>query len=63
MGSSLALPAPRTHMTPAHAGILVKAVQDWLDKEYRKEHLVTRIVYATEAVTTTRTVIAVEREA
>ena len=61
MNSPIALlPAPRTQMTPAHAGILAKAIQDWLNKEYRKEHPVTtRIIMATETVTT-RTVIAIE---
>jgi hypothetical protein len=55
------LPAPRTHMTPAHAMILSQAIQEWLDEKYRREHPVTRVVFATETITTTtRTVIAVE---
>ena len=61
------VPAPReerTHMTLAHAAILGKAIQEWLDEKYRQEHPVTRIVFAQETVvTTTRTVIAVERKA
>ena len=44
--------------------IMARAIQEWLDEKYRREHPVTRIVFATETVTTTtRTVIAVEREA
>ena len=58
------LPAPRTQMTQAHAAILSKAIQEWLDEKHRREHPVTRIVFAQETVvTTTRTVIAVERKA
>jgi len=51
---------PRTQMTVAHASILAQAIQEWLDEKYRKEHPVTRVVIATETVTTTRTVVAVE---
>jgi hypothetical protein len=55
---------PRTHMAPAHASILANAIKAWMDEQYRKEHPVTRIVFASETVTTTtRTVIAVERKA
>jgi hypothetical protein len=55
------LPAPRTQMTPAHAMILARAIQEWLDEKYRREHPLTRVVFATETVTTTtRTVVAIE---
>ena len=59
------LPAPRPNApTLAHSMIMARAIQEWLDEKYRREHPVTRIVFATETVTTTtRTVIAVEREA
>jgi hypothetical protein len=51
-------------MAPAHASILDNAIKAWMDEQYRKEHPVTRIVFASETVTTTtRTVIAVERKA
>jgi hypothetical protein len=59
------LPAPRRNApTVAHTMILAQAIQEWLDEKYRREHPVTRIVYASETVTTTtRTVIEIEREA
>jgi hypothetical protein len=51
-------------MTRAHAAILGKAIQDWLDEKYRREHPVTRFVFASETVTTvTRTIVAIERKA
>ena len=58
------LPAPRRNApTQAHSMIIAQAIQEWLDKEYRREHPVTRILVASETITTTRTVIAVERQA
>jgi hypothetical protein len=48
----------------AHSMIMAQAIREWLDEKYRREHPVTRVVIATETVTTTtRTIVAVERQA
>jgi hypothetical protein len=54
-------PAPRRNgPTMAHSLIMAQAIQEWLDEKYLREHPVTtRIIVATETVTT-RTVVSIE---